>query len=157
MFKQQGFTLLETLIALVVLSVGMLGIASLHVEGLRNGRTASLRTKAMTLATDMTEKMRANRVGARAGDYVVGDAGNGSNNECADDLAGAATINCTPAQMAAHDIWLWKQALQSPQTGLPAGAIATITSDGAVRPTFTISVAWTENGVDDQVNLLVQP
>lgn len=152
-----GFTLLETLIALVVLSVGMLGIASLHVEGLRNGRTASLRTKAVVLATDMAEKMRANRAGARAGNYVVTAGDNGNNNDCADDLAGGATVDCSPAQMAAHDVWLWKKTLANPQTGLPGGATASISSDGATRPTLTIAVNWTENGVDGQVSLVVQP
>ena len=157
MIRQQGFTLLETLIALVVLSVGMLGIASLHVEGLRNGRTANLRTKAVSLATDMTEKMRANRIGARAGNYIVGDAGTGANRNCADDLIGGATIVCTPAQLALHDIWLWKRTLTNAQTGLPAGATASVASDGAVPPTFTVTVTWTENGVTDHVALMVQP
>lgn len=157
MKKSQGFTLLESLIALVVLSVGMLGIASLHVEGLRNGRTASLRTKAITLATDMAEKMRANRDGALNGDYVAGAAELGANNNCADDLVGSATIACTPAQMAAHDLWLWKRNLLNAQTGLPGEPTAVIASNGAAPPTLSISINWTENGVDDTVTVLLQP
>ena len=157
MIRQKGFTLLESLIALVVLSVGMLGIASLHVEGLRNGRTANVRTKAVALATDMTEKMRANRAGARAGDYIVDDGGMGTNNNCADDLFGGATVVCTPATLAAHDIWLWKRTLTNAQTGLPAGATASVATDGAIPPTFTVTVAWSENGVTDHVALMVQP
>lgn len=154
---QRGFTLLETLIALVVLSVGMLGIASLHVEGLRNGRTASLRTKAVVHAADMAEKMRANRAGAIAGDYVTAAGDNGTNNDCADDLVGAPTADCDPQQMARHDIWLWKRTLVNPQTGLPGEPTATIESDGAALPTLTIRIAWVENGVDDEISLLVQP
>lgn len=155
--RQRGFTLLESLIALVVLSVGMLGIASLHVEGLRNGRTASLRTKAVSHATDMAEKMRANRAGALNGDYVSGAGDLGANNDCADDLLGAPTIACTPLQMAEHDLWLWKAALVNPQTGLPGAPEATITSDGAAPPTLTVTIAWTENGIDDEISLSVQP
>lgn len=155
--RQRGFTLLETLIALVVLSVGMLGIASLHVEGLRNGRTASLRTKAISHATDMAEKMRSNRVGAIAGDYVSTAGDVGMNNDCADDLVGAPTADCNPQQMAQHDIWLWKRMLVNPQTGMPGAPDATITSDGAALPTLTITIAWVENGVNDSVSLLVQP
>lgn len=154
---QSGFTLLETLIALVVLSVGMLGIASLHVESLRNGRTANLRTKAMIHATDMAEKMRANRAGALNGDYVHAPADTGANNDCADDLVGAPTSPCTPVQMAQHDIWMWKRSLANAQTGMPGAAEAQITSDGAALPTLTITIAWQENGVDDQISLLVQP
>ncbi|MBT8136006.1 MAG: type IV pilus modification protein PilV [Gammaproteobacteria bacterium] len=157
MKNNQGFTLLETLIALVVLSVGMLGIASLHVEGLRNGRTATLRTKAMTLATDMAEKMRANRIGAQAGNYVSAAADAGANNDCADDLVGNPTVACTPTLMAQHDIWLWKRKLVNAQTGLPGSPTGVIISDGAAAPTFTITLNWTENGVADTVSLLVQP
>lgn len=157
MRNTKGFTLLETLIALVVLSVGMLGIASLHVEGLRNGRTATLRTKALALATDMAEKMRANRGGAIAGDYVSGAGNLGTNNNCADDLVGGITVACTPATMAAHDIWLWKRKLVNPQIGLPGNATAVIASDGAASPTLSITIFWKENGLDDSVSLPVQP
>lgn len=157
MHKIQGFTLLETLIALVVLSVGMLGIASLHVEGLRNGRTASLRTKAIAIATDMAEKMRANRDGALNGGYVSAAADTGSNNNCADDSDGVATVACTPTTMASHDLWLWKRRINNPQTGLPGSPTATVASNGATPPTMTITVNWTENGVNDTVSLLVQP
>ena len=157
MKKAQGFTLLETLIALVVLSVGMLGIASLHVEGLRNGRSANLRTKAITLATDMAEKMRANRAGAINGDYVSAAGDLGANNNCADDGVGGATIACDFTQMAAHDLWLWKRKLVNPQTGLPGSPTAAIISDGAVSPTLTISIFWKENGLDDSVSLPIQP
>lgn len=157
MNKAKGFTLLETLIALVVLSVGMLGIASLHVEGLRNGRTANLRTKAITLASDMSEKMRANRGGAINGDYVSAAGDLGTNNNCADDLVGGATVACTPAAMAAHDLWLWKRILVNPQIGLPGSPTAEIISDGAASPTMTITIFWKENGLDDSVSLPVQP
>lgn len=157
MRKNHGFTLLETLIALVVLSVGMLGIASLHVEGLRNGRSAALRTKAIALATDMAEKMRANRGGAISGNYVSGAGDLGSNNNCADDLVGGATVVCTPATMAAHDLWLWKRKLVNAQTGLPGNPTAAIISDGAASPTLTVTIFWRENGLDDSVSLPVQP
>ena len=62
---QRGFSLVEAMVALMVLSIGMLGIAGLYVESLRAGRTAIYRTQAINLASDMAERIRAN---AQAGD-----------------------------------------------------------------------------------------
>ncbi len=56
-----GFTLVEALVALLVLSIGLLGIAALYVETLRASRTSLYRTEAVTLATDLADRMRANR------------------------------------------------------------------------------------------------
>ena len=57
---QRGFSLIEVLVALVVLSIGMLGIAALYVDSLRSGRTAIHRTQAVILVSDMAERIRAN-------------------------------------------------------------------------------------------------
>ena len=46
---QRGITMVESLVALVVLSIGLLGIASLYVTSLRTGRTALIRTQAVSL------------------------------------------------------------------------------------------------------------
>ena len=58
---QRGFTLVEAMVALIVLSVGLLGIAALYVETLRASRTSLHRTQAVNLATDLADRMRANR------------------------------------------------------------------------------------------------
>ena len=62
----RGFSLLEAMIALVVLSVGMLGIAALHAQSLAASRTAQLRTQAVNLAGDMADRVRVNRVAGAA-------------------------------------------------------------------------------------------
>jgi len=58
--KQRGFTLLEVLIALLVLSIGLLGLAALQTTGLRSNEMASMRTTATQLAYDISDRMRAN-------------------------------------------------------------------------------------------------
>ena len=68
--RPSGFTLVEALVALVVLSVGLLGIAALYVETLRANRTALHRTEAVNLATDIADRMRSNRNPANA--YACG-------------------------------------------------------------------------------------
>ena len=127
-----GFSLIEVLIALVIMSVGMLGIAGLYVGGLQAGRTSMFRHHAVTLAGDVADRIRAN---PRGGLFYEGARGN---NNCV-----LGNVNCNPAQMAANDIDLWKtQASRS----LPAGDVA-ITFDAAVTPnTYRIVVSWAEAG-----------
>ena len=76
--RSRGFTLVEAMVALIVLSIGLLGIAALYIETLRAGRTSLYRTEAVNLATDLADRMRANRIPANAydcGDPCVASAG----------------------------------------------------------------------------------
>lgn len=127
-----GFTLIEVLIALVILSVGMLGIAGLYVTSMQAGRTSILRHNAVTLAGDIADRIRAN---PRAGPaYALA----GANNNCVD-----GGVNCTLGQMAAHDIFLWDQ--QAANT-MPNGTVNIVFNNGVAPPTYQITVAWTEPG-----------
>lgn len=139
----RGFSLIETLIALVVLSIGLLGIAVLQVEGVKSSQTALLRTKAVLLAADMADRIRANA----QGDYRVGAAAVAAPGvSCADDSGSQASI-CSPQQMADFDIWMWKSMLASDGVmGLPEGTGEITRDDATLPPTHTISVSWSERG-----------
>ena len=127
-----GFTLVEVLIALVIMSVGMLGIAGLYVHTMQAGRTSILRHHAVTLAGDIADRIRANpRAGAAYGLA-------GANNDCVD-----GGVNCTSAQMAANDIFLWGQQASG---ALPNGTVTVVVDNTVVPPTYQITVAWTEPG-----------
>ena len=128
-----GFTLVEVLIALVVLSIGMLGIAALYLESMRASRTALYRTDAVNLAADLADRIRANRLPADA--YDCGDpclADNGKNAQADTDLAA----------------WLGTVAAQ-----LPGGTGTIIYTAGtATTPdVYTIRVTWTEVSQGDPV------
>ena len=69
--RQRGVSLLEVLIAVLVLSVGLLGIAGLQTANLRNSQSAQQRTIAVVLATSMAERIRSNVVIARAGGFAL--------------------------------------------------------------------------------------
>jgi type IV pilus assembly protein PilV len=130
--RSGGFSLVEVLIALIIMSVGMLGIAGLYVQSMQAGRTSVFRHHAVTLAGDVADRIRAN---PRAG---VAYASVGANNNCV-----AMDTDCNPAAMAANDIFLWDA--QAAET-LPAGTVA-VNYDGAlVPPEYTITVAWSEAG-----------
>ncbi len=136
---QRGFTLLESLVAMVVLSVGMLGVGALYIESLQSGRDAVIRSKAVNLAADMADRIRSNRQGQAAYGGAAAD------NSCADTAATATTL-CTPAQMAAHDLFLWNQMLNDSSIGIP-DANGTVVFDGTTTPaTYTITVSWTVAG-----------
>ena len=127
-----GFTLIEVLVALVIMSVGMLGIAGLYVHSMPAGRTSILHHHAVTLAGDVADRIRANPTAAAA--YAAA----GGNNNCV--LGG---IDCTPAEMAANDIFIWDQ--QAVDT-LPTGTVTIVFDNGVAPPEYEITVAWEEPG-----------
>ena len=67
----RGFTLFEVMIALLVLSIGLLGLAALQTSTLRTGQMADMRTRAVQAAADMVERMHANPSGTAAGQYAI--------------------------------------------------------------------------------------
>ena len=129
----RGFTLVETMVALVVLAVGMLGIAGLYVTTLRSGGGAIYRMQAVSLAADLADRIRANR-GAN-----VAYAGAAADNNC----YGAASVNCAPALMAANDLFVWQQQIAAI---LPGGNGVVIVNGAAAPFTYQITVNWTESG-----------
>ena len=137
--KSRGFSLVEALVALVVLSIGMLGIAALHVEGLRSARTALTRTTAVALASDIADRIRANRNAKTEYNTVVTSADTDA--KCAPKGAG-----CTPAELAHHDKATWLGAIEN---ALPGGTGTIDCDDAAVPATYTITISWSEVGAQD--------
>jgi len=71
---QQGATLLEILIALLVLSVGLLGMAALQARAIKGNVSAGQKTQAVVYAQYMLDAMRVDRERAKGGDYNTGSA-----------------------------------------------------------------------------------
>ena len=145
MKRQLGFSLIEVLIALIVMSVGMLGIAGLYVQSLQAGRTSMFRHQAVALAGDVADRIRANPT---AGISYTDAAG--ADNGCV-----AAGVDCDTAGMALHDVWLWKQQACNSLPGAAAaggcvgtGGDVTVAFDDTVTPPlYTITVSWEEPGI----------
>ena len=130
--NQRGFSLVEVLIALIIMSVGMLGIAGLYVQSMQAGRTSLFRHHAVTLAGDVADRIRANPTAG------VAYAGIGGDNNCV-----GAGIDCDEVQMAFNDIFLWSQ--QAAES-LPNGDVTINFDDTVDPPTYTIAVGWDEPG-----------
>jgi type IV pilus assembly protein PilV len=139
--RNAGFSLVEVLIALIIMSVGMLGIAGLYVHSMQAGRTSVLRHHAVLLAGDIADRIRANpRAGA---EYTLA----GSDEDCVD-----GDVNCTPEEMAAHDILLWNE--QAADT-LPEGDVAVEFDDSVAPPTYEITVSWNEPGAAQSYTITI--
>ena len=128
--RQRGFTLLEVLIAVMLLAVGLLGLAGLQAVSLRNNHSAYLRSQATMLTYDIIDGMRSNRSAAQAANYdiAIGTAASASPPDCMANV-------CTGSEMATADIADWKQSLASL---MPSG-------DGAVARAgnvVTVTVQW---------------
>jgi type IV pilus assembly protein PilV len=129
---QKGFSLIEAMVSLVVLSVGMIGIAAMYGQGLAATRTAQLRTQAVNLAADMADRIRVNRLGGAA--YAGSPADNG---------CGPGGGACTPSEMAAYDLLAWSR---QAALLLPNGRTSIQYNGGTVPPTYTLRISWDEVG-----------
>lgn len=99
--KQSGFGMIEVLVAVLVLSVGVIGMAALQMQTLKSSNEASQRSVALLVARSVISQMRSNAGGAQAyvGAYSGADCDGGAPNSC----TGGA--NCTEAQLAAFDAY----------------------------------------------------
>lgn len=127
--KESGFTLLEVLVAVLVLAIGLLGLAGLMASSIRNNQSAYQRTQATWLAYDIVDRMRVNRAVALANGYNTA-------------LGNPAVCAANPAlagSVAVRDLTGWKTLLAC---ALPEG-------DGAVAVaadrTVTITVQWNDS------------
>jgi len=141
--KQQGFTLLEATVSLLVLSIGMLGIAALFFDGLKSGRTAVYRTTAIYLVSDMADRIRANPAGGAA----YGQAGQDNGCEAPD-------ATCTPLEMAQEDVVFWSTEVTA---FMPPGTESDLDVEvGLVTTVYTISITWPEAGYDEPMNYSIE-
>lgn len=96
-----GMTLIEVLIAIVIFAIGLLGIASLQVSGLRYTKASQSRATAAMQAENIIDRMRANPIGVNDGLYF-----NLEQITDASGLPNCAGADCTPAEIATYD-WGW--------------------------------------------------
>ncbi len=128
MVKQRGATLIEVLISVLVLAVGLLGVAATQTMSLKNGNGANQRYMAALAAQDIVERMRANPSGLEQGSYDgTVDGSETLGNDC--------TSACSVNALASLDLYEWGQVIK---TNLPS-ASGTIGRNG---DQVTITLAW---------------
>ena len=130
MKKNNGFTLVEVLIAMLLLAGGLLGMTALQATSLGNNQDAYNRSQATGFAYDIADRMRANWLGIATYTAIAPEAAM-ANADC------LITTGCTPAAMAQTDLAEWNGLLSS----LPSGQ-GSITLNGGV---YTITITWDGN------------
>jgi type IV pilus assembly protein PilV len=104
----RGVGMLEFVVALLIFSIGMMGLLSAQLAGKKAGYDASQRSVATALARDILERMRSNPGQISA--YSIVDAG-GAGNRLPLPGADCDESSCTAAQLAAFDLWQWESRL----------------------------------------------
>lgn len=140
-----GFSLLEVLIALVILSVGLLGIAAMISTTLKSNDSAYMRTQATALAYNIMDRMRANLPAATGGSYDItmpASAATGS------DPTTCTSGSCSSATLAAYDLGQWEYDLA---TLLPQGRGAVTSADNSGVTLVTITVLWNDSRAHDSL------
>jgi type IV pilus assembly protein PilV len=151
--RLRGFSLVEVMVALIIIAVGMLGIAKMQALGLSTTESSGTRSLVAIEAASLAASMHANRdywVGGPPppsftvsvqttgpGTYTTTIAGSpvlSANPNC-------QTAPCTPANLAAYDVNAWAAALAQV---VPA-ALATITCNTSTPLSCTIQIVWAEN------------
>lgn len=157
--RQGGASLIEVLVAVVLLTFGILGVAGLQLVGTKTNHGSYLRSQAVSLAYDVADRMRANAVGAIADDYTTTAA-------TLFDPAGVACGEVLGATVGTADVNQWKGCLEAqlPEgrgivTPLPAGinyldqcGINHIGHNVAGRTLFVIEVNWNNARIANEAN-----
>lgn len=136
LLRQHGFTLIEVLVALLVLSVALLGIAQMQLTGLRFAQDGTYRTQAIILATDMYQRILANQAatGITGGTESYSTNPTGANTTI-DSPLDCLNTTCTATVLANYDVAVWRMMIAE---RIPNG-YGIIDGDGI---TYTITVAW---------------
>ncbi len=134
---ESGFSMVEVMVALVVLAIGLLGIAALYLNSLQAGRTAIYRTQAINLAADLADRIRMNRTARDA--YAAAFA------DDPDEVAECVTTGgCEDDELAATDLHDWKEAIAD-QLPDGEGQVDVTLPAAAGEPTnYVVTVQWTE-------------
>ena len=142
--REAGFTLMEVLVAFLILSVGLLGLAGLQMKGLAYAHQSYQRSLATLLAQDMADRMRANRPAVLLGDYHLTSPPSDPSFTC------SGVNSCTPAKLAALDLYQWYH--QEIAADLPNGkGVVCVDSDPSDSTPcdgsgniYSIIVSWSE-------------
>jgi len=152
--RQQGVSIVEALVALVILSVGMLGIAGLYLMSVQSNRTAQIRTAAVHLINDFGDRVRSNHSVMASYASAMGAVPPAPGTNC-------STANCTPVLMAAYDLRnMYDAGINpvNPSHSLPKaadgsdaqmGVVYTAGATAADPSRLVITVQWKEPGSTD--------
>lgn len=152
---QRGVSLIEVLVAVLIFSIGLIGVAGLLVMATRSNHAAYLRTQVTFLAGNMADRMRANATGLWNGAYNDNNYPTSASQTC------SKASPCTPAQVAVRDKYEWSQLLKTllPEASARincvgmSGVSYNPSTQIGMRPPYggncSMTLTWTERKVVD--------
>jgi type IV pilus assembly protein PilV len=153
--KQSGISLIEVLVSIVIASIGLLALAGVNATSVRYTKLSQYRGTATLLATDIGERIRANKGGIAA--YILAPAEASFAAQSAlpaapVPLCDAVADTCTANQLAAADMYAWRILVRNQ---LPEGSVAI--THNAAQLASDVWVVWRDPAVanDDELALLV--
>ena len=155
-----GFTLMEVLVALAVLSIGLLGMAGMQLFSMKSSHNAYLQSQASYFAYDLIDKMRANPVGFTSGNYdSVYSSIPGTPPDCQ-----TTTATCSPAQLASFELAQWKCALGSYENDVACSGALNMTTvlpngDGQVirnGDDVTVTIQWQAGANPESIMIMAE-
>jgi type IV pilus assembly protein PilV len=154
--SQSGFSLIEVLVALIVLGVGMLGMGKMLLVSMKSNGTAYANTQAMFQATAMLDRIRANRATALSGSSsnyslptLTASSTYGAGPNC-------LTAACSASDMAKSDVANWLGNL-SAANGLPSGQGSITFGSVNGQVTVVIQVQWDDSVAQKALSEIQNP
>ncbi len=150
-----GYALLEALVAVIVASVGFIGAARMQTAGMSLSNSAQSRQKATLLGYQMTDRIRANRIGFEAHGYDNPATGSTS----------CLSSGCTPAQLATADMGEWLSDVARLPGGTGKVCIDSTPNDGTVAApacdgvgnVIAVKIWWTDNVDQTRFVTVIRP
>jgi type IV pilus assembly protein PilV len=131
----RGFSMIEVLVTLLIVTFGLLGVAGLLLNGLKANQTSNIRTTAQFQAYEIADRMRANMKGVFGHNYDTAPGGVPSK-DC-------ETDTCNPSEQAQFDLYQWEERNKKLLPPLSAGGKGTVTRINA--DLYEITVRWSED------------
>ncbi|WP_114240127.1 type IV pilus modification protein PilV [Dyella sp. C9] len=152
--RQRGVSLIEVLVAIVVFSVGVLGLALMQIKGAQFTKQAGARSQVIVETRNLIDAMRANPVAA-AGPRSAADPTAPTANECpyclsgdAEPAASSCTSACTARQVAQNDLARWYARLKASVPGPTEGTLATVRWDNGLGM-YRVTSRWAGGAMGD--------
>lgn len=136
MRRQAGFSMIEVLVTMLIISLALLGTAGLQNYSMRLNQGGQFRSQAVFLVADLAERMEANKASAIAGEYVLANTSS----------PGASSTTCTQgacnqSALAAYDLAVWANAVSS---SLPQSSWSVQQTVSGNPSTYVITVNWVD-------------
>jgi type IV pilus assembly protein PilV len=151
--RQRGFSLIEVMVALIVLVLGVLGSAAMTLNALRDNKQSAVRSQATAMAYELADLMRANVVPQSAPVNTQESIFTGSQPAIGAVTSACYVAGCTPSQMATSDYAQWLAKLTG-AGGLPnasakvcrdSASLNSMTScDNATTSPLVVKLQWDE-------------